>query len=156
MASPEPHVISVNVSPGGIPKSPVAEARVDMAGIDGDGHHHEKHNTPLQALSLLDVEDLDDLAREGFGVRPGATGENVTCRGLDVDALSVGDRLRFSGGLVIEITKRRNPCYVLDAIDPALKAAARGRIGFYARIIEPGALRCGEAIAVERAANVPR
>jgi MOSC domain-containing protein YiiM len=144
-------IVSVNISGGGIPKLPVAEADVTAAGLDGDAHDHEKHNTPVQAISLIDLEDLEDLRGEGFAVGPGATGENVTVRGLGVDALDLGDRLRLSGGVTLEVTKMRKPCYVLDAIDPELKKAIVGRCGAYARVLEGGRVRPGETIAVEKA-----
>lgn len=145
-------VISVNLSPGGIPKAPVDVGRVTVSGLDGDGHNHAKHNSPLQALSIIDVEDLHDLQREGFEVFPGATGENLTVCGLDVDSLSIGDRLRFSGGVEAEITKVRNPCYVLDAIDPRLKSSIVGRCGVLAKVTREGDIRPGETIAVIRSA----
>lgn len=142
------HVVSVNISPGGIPKRPVDVARVMYDGLAGDAHDHQKHNTPLQAVSLLDVEDLNDLRNEGFDVFPGATGENLTVRGLHVDDLKVGTRLRFSGGVEIELTKKRQPCFVLDAIDPALKKVIVGRCGFLAKVICEGEIRPGETIHV--------
>ncbi len=99
-----PTIVSVNVSDGGIPKLPVDAIEVGTDGLLGDAHDHEKHNTPLQAVSLLDIEDLDDLQTEGFAVAPGACGENLTVRGLDADGLEPGDRLRFAGGVELEIT----------------------------------------------------
>lgn len=148
MSEQQGTVISINVGPGGIPKRPVESIAVGFDGLEGDGHDHDKHNTPMQAVSLLDVENLDDLRAEGFVVAPGAMGENITCRGLDVDRLSVGDRLCFTGGLEIELSKRRTPCFVLDAIDPQLKVAAAGRIGFYAKVITPAVLTPDETITV--------
>jgi MOSC domain-containing protein YiiM len=124
-----------------------------VTGLAGDAHNHEKHNTPLQAICIIDVEDLDDLRREGFAVGPGATGENLTVRGLNVDALEPGDRLRFSGGVELELTKKRKPCYVLDAIDPRLKDAIAGRCGAYAKVVATGRVRAGETIAVLTAAR---
>jgi MOSC domain-containing protein YiiM len=144
-------VIAVNTSPGGIPKTPLQSGRVDVDGVRGDGHNHSKHVTPMQAICLIDAEDLDDLRDECYDVHPGATGENITLRGLKppgVDALAVGDRLRFSGGVEIELTKARKPCYVLDAIDPALKTAIRGRCGYYAKVITTGEVRPGETVEV--------
>ena len=47
-------------------------------------------------------------------------------------------------------TKRRKPCYVLDAIDPRLKDVIVGRCGFYAKVLKTGRLRAGESIVVER------
>ncbi len=101
-------------------------------------------------MSIIDQEDLDDLREEGFDVGPGATGENVTVRGLSVDDLDCGDRLEFSGGVLLELTKKRKPCYVLDAIDPRLKDVIVDRCGFYARVVRPGTIRPGERIGVER------
>jgi MOSC domain-containing protein YiiM len=149
---PSPIVIAVNISPGGIPKSPVAVGTVTFAGLAGDGHHHAKHNSPLQALSIIDLEDLEDLRREGFDVYPGATGENITVRHLEVDSLAVGDRLRFAGGVEVELTRVRNPCYVLDAIDPQLKTGIFGRCGVLAKVLREGEIRAGEAIEVIRLA----
>ncbi len=99
MSDSRPTVVSVNITPGGIPKRPIEVGAVTTDGIHGDAHDHEKHNTPLQAISLFDIEDLDDLAGEGFDVGPGALGENLTVRDLNVDALEPGDRLRLSGGV---------------------------------------------------------
>jgi MOSC domain-containing protein YiiM len=139
-------IISVNISPGGIPKLPIDSGQVTMTGIAGDAHDHEKHNTPLQALCLIDAEDLDDLRREGFPVLPGTVGENLTITGLDVDRLGAGVRLRCSGGVEMELTKRRKPCYVLDAISPELKQAIVDRCGMYARVVREGVIQPGETI----------
>ena len=148
-----PIVVSVNTSPGGIPKHAVAVGEVTPGGLAGDAHDHDKHNTPMQAISIIDVEDLEDLRAEGFDVAPGATGENVTVRALDVDDLGVGDCLHFSGGVRLELTKKRQPCFVLDAIDPELKRAIVSRCGFYAKVVETGRVQAGETIHVERGAS---
>ncbi len=147
---PSPIVVSVNISPGGIPKTPISTGNVALGGLHDDGHHHAKHRTPLSAVSICDVEDLDDLRREGFDVFPGAIGENLTVQHLDADALMVGDRLVFSGGVEIEITKHRQPCYVLDAISPDLKRVVVGRCGVLAKVLREGLVRAGESIDVIR------
>ena len=148
MIEPSAIVVAVNVSAGGIPKFSVDAGSVRGPGLEGDAHNHEKHNSPLQALSLIDLEDLDDLRHEGFDVFPGATGENITVRGVNIDARDIGDRIRFSGGVEIELTKRRKPCYVLDAIDPELKNVIVGRCGYLAKVIAPGTIRAGETVTV--------
>jgi len=145
-----PQVVSINISAGGIPKRPVQRIEVLESGLRDDAHHHEKHNTPLQAISLIDVEDLDDLRAEGFWVHPGATGENITVRNLQVDGLVVGDRLKFSGGVELELNKVRQPCFVLDSIHSQLKKAIIGRCGYLAKVITPGWLTSGESIEVQQ------
>ncbi|MHC4216909.1 MAG: MOSC domain-containing protein [Planctomycetota bacterium] len=148
MSETRPTIISVNISPGGIPKQPIDAGFVSTDGIVGDGHEHEKHITPLQAICLIDEEDLDDLRAEGYEVGPGTTGENLTVRGLSVDELTPGVRLRLSGGVELEYTKPRGPCFVLDAISPQLKEVVKGRLGGYAKVITPGEIRAGETIDV--------
>lgn len=148
MSTERPRVVAVNISPGGIPKTPLEVGEVKTPGIVGDGHNHEKHITPMQALCLFDVAGIEELKAEGYPLSPGAIGENITIDGMDVDELEIGDRLRFSGGVEIEITKRRKPCYVLDAIDQTLKKALIDRCGVYAKIITEGQLRPGETVEI--------
>jgi MOSC domain-containing protein YiiM len=148
MNTAAPTVVSVNISPGGIPKRPIDVGRVEAPGIVGDGHNHAKHSSPMVAVSFIDIEDLDDLRAEGYAVYPGAMGENVTLRGLDTDALRIGDRLRFSGGVEVEVTKMRKPCYVLDSIHPKLKEVSKGRCGCLAKVIQAGEIRAGEIVEV--------
>jgi MOSC domain-containing protein YiiM len=152
MSLSRPTVISINISPGGIPKRPIDRGRVIDTGLVGDAHNHPKHGGPKQALCLFDIRVLDALRAEGFDVYPGAVGENLTISGLDVEALVIGDRLLFSGGVEAEISKRRSPCATLDPIHPDLKTAMVGRSGWYARVLVPGEIRTGETIEVVRGA----
>jgi MOSC domain-containing protein YiiM len=144
-------VLAVSVSPGGIPKTPVPSGEVRETGIVGDAQEHEKHRKIARAISIQDEELLDELKGEGYPVTWGAMGENLTVRGLHVQRLSPGTRLVFSGGLELELTEVRRPCFVLDAIDPKLKEDVIGRCGFLARVVRPATVRPGETIDVARA-----
>jgi MOSC domain-containing protein YiiM len=141
-------VVAVNISPGGIPKLPVDDIFVIDDGLVGDGRAHAKHLKPTRAVSLLDEEIVDALREEGYAVGPGAMGENLTVRALDLQRLAVGARLRVDGGVEIELTEPRKPCFVLDSIDPALQTAVLGRFGFMAKVITGGWLRCGASVEV--------
>ena len=125
---------------------PVDSIRVTPSGLEGDGHNHEKHRTPIQAVCLQDVEKLNELREEGYSVEAGTTGENLTVRDLHVNHLPVGTILRFSSGVVMELTKVRKPCYVLDAIHPKLKEDIMGRCGLYAKVIQEGTLCIGDRV----------
>ena len=149
LSKPQPYVLSINISPGGIPKFPVDSIGLTFAGLESDGHDHEKHRTPLQAVCLQDIEKLQELRAEGFDLDCGTTGENLTVRHLGVNQLPVGTILEFSGGVILELTKVRKPCYVLDAIDPRLKEVIVGRCGSYAKVLKEGFLKKGETIRVK-------
>ena len=146
----KPQVISINISKGGIPKLPVDSIRILFKGLAGDGHNHEKHNNPLQAVCLQDFEKIDELNQHGYSLLPGMTGENLTVRNLNINCLPLGTTLKFSGGVAMEISKVRKPCYVMDAIHLKLKEDALDRHGMYAKVIQEGMLTTGETIEVIR------
>ena len=141
-------VISINVSPGGIPKISQPMIRVGIEGLEGDGHNHEKQRTPLQAVCIQDVEKLEELKGEGYSLVPGTTGENLTVQNLNVNNLPLGTILRFANGVVLELSKVRKPCYVLDSINPRLKEDIVNRCGTYAKVLCEGVLIQGESIQV--------
>ncbi len=144
-----PQVVAVCTSGGGIPKLARPFVEVNSAGLKGDGHNHAKHNTPMQAVCLQDIEALEELSAEGFTLSCGTTGENLTIRHGRVNQLPVGTILEFEGGVVLELTKIRKPCYVLDAIDPRLKEVIIDRCGIYARVVQEGIIKAGESFQIK-------
>jgi molybdopterin adenylyltransferase len=143
----EARIIGISISQGGIPKFPRQEAVITTAGLMGDGHNHAKHNTPNQAVSLQDIELLEDVCREhGIALPCGTIGENLMVKGLHVQRMALGTQLQLAGGVILELTKVRQPCYVLDSIDPRLKQWMLGRCGMYAKVVREGVVRTGEAV----------
>ena len=149
-------VVSVNTSEGGIPKPPRESAFVSTAGLDGDGHDHESHRSPLQAVSMIDGEILDSLRDEGFDLAPGDLGENLTLRGVRIQECALGDRVRFSSGLELEITKVRTPCYVLDSISTEFKRILWNRCGMYGRVFNEATISPGDSVEVSSCGEEPR
>ncbi len=144
----KPHVVSINISKGGVPKLPIDSVNIIEKGLIGDEHNHEKHYRLTQAVCIQDVERLHELCAKGYPLKPGTAGENLTVRGLNVNALPVSTVLEFSGGVVLEITRSRPTCYVMDQIHPKLKEDATNCHGMYARVLKEGILNNGETIDV--------
>jgi MOSC domain-containing protein YiiM len=163
-------VLAVAVSPTHtFHKAPTATIRL-LAGVGVEGDAHAgmtvKHRSRVKAdptqpnlrqVHLLPAERLAELAAEGFAVKPGQLGENVTTTGLDLHALPVGTRLRLGPYAVIKLAGLRNPCTQLDGFQPGLTAACLGRdvegrltrkAGVMAVVIEGGEVRAGNAIDV--------
>lgn len=143
-------VISINISNGGIPKKPVDSVNITEKGLEGDGHNHEKHYRSSQAVCIQDIESLEALSQKGYPLAPGTGGENLTVEGVNVNLLPIGTVLEFSGGVILEITRIRPTCYVMDQIDPGLKDAATNCHGMYAKVNQSGVLLCGEHIKVKQ------
>lgn len=145
----QPFVLSINISKGGIPKLPVDSVNITAKGLEGDGHNHEKHYRLTQAVCIQDMESLEDLGVKGYPLSPGTAGENLTVRHLKVNSLSIGTILKFSGGVQLEITRVRAPCYVMDQINPQLKEDANDCHGMYAKVLREGELKVGESIEIK-------
>jgi MOSC domain-containing protein YiiM len=119
----------------------------------------------LRQVHLIHEELLEELRAHGFNVHPGAVGENVTTRGLDLLALPQATRLRLGEEAVVELTGLRNPCSQLDryqkglmqaVLDRAPDGALIRKAGVMAVVLEGGAVRPGDRIVVELPAGEPQ
>ena len=148
-------IVQINISTGGLPKLPIAEAEVTPEGIRGDSWAHPQiHGGPNQALLLITREGIGQLIAQGYPIFPGALGENLTTEGLDRRQMRIGQRYRI-GEVVLELTKMRAPCGSLDVYGSSIKQAvydARVRAGdassprwglggFYASVLQSGVIR---------------
>lgn len=125
------------------------------SGIVGDSIGNKKfHGGDDQAVYAYAREDLDvwqeRLDRE---LTNGMFGENITTAGVDVTGAVIGERWRVgSDGLLLEVTRPRTPCKTFETrlgIRGWIKTFTHGGTpGAYLRIVEPGHLQAGDAIAV--------
>ena len=153
-------IVQVNISPGGVPKTPILSGTIEALGVVGDRHAHPRfHGGPRKAVLIIASEVVDELAGRGYPVFYGALGENLTTRGFDVRDVRIGDTVR-AGGAVLEITSARVPCSQLDVYGPSIKAeiydklvkagdpssARWGVSGWYASVLQPGPVGPGDPI----------
>jgi MOSC domain-containing protein YiiM len=145
-------------------------------GVEGDAHQGVtvKHRSRvarnpdepnLRQVHLIHAELHDELRAVGMEVAPGAMGENVTTRGVDLLALPAGTRLMLGERAVVEVKGLRNPCRQLDGIVPGLMAATLARAadesliykaGVMGVVLADGEVRPGDPIRVELPAGERR
>lgn len=100
-------------------------------GVKGDAHagktvQHiwDKARTPdapnLRQVHLVHEEIFEELAEQGFNVRPGDIGENIVTRGVDLLNLPLRTKIEFPSGAAIELTGLRDPCKKLNKIQEGL------------------------------------
>ena len=129
-------VFRINLSDGGVPKLPVAEARVTKGGVAGDRQRYTTfHGGPDRAVSLFSLDVIERLRAEGHPIEPGSTGENVTVTGVDWRLLAPGSRLAIGREVVLEITGYAAPCGTIKA------SFAGGRIKRISQKVNPGESR---------------
>jgi MOSC domain-containing protein YiiM len=141
-------------------------------GVEGDVHAGKtvKHRSRvrrdptqpnLRQVHLIHAELFDELQDQGFDVKPGDMGENVTTRGVDLLGLPAGTKLQLGAEAVVEITGLRNPCAQLNDLQEGLLAAVldrddEGRLirkaGVMGIVLTGGTVRAGDAIVIERPA----
>ena len=141
--------------PGPRRRGPAGEG---FSGVDGDyigsGRHHGGSDQAVYAFSR---EELDHWARElGRDLPDGMFGENITTTGLDVDASEYGD-LWTIGGAVLRASAPRVPCATfaqrMGEKGWVRRFTERGRGGTYLAVVEPGAVRPGDEITVQRSGS---
>jgi len=146
-------IVQINISPGGVPKLPVPEARVTTLGLEGDLHRDmEVHGGPERALCIFSLEQIHVLQTEGHNISPGAIGENLTVEGLDWERVTPGSRLELGAGVLIEVTRYTSPCFNIKKsfADGDFSRVSQkrnpGSSRVYARVISEGMIRQGDTV----------
>jgi len=112
-------------------------AAVTDRGLSGCAHARA---TSKRQVLLVDRETLDAM-----NLQPGIIRENITTDGLNVNGLSIGQRLRV-GAALLEVSAVCTPCDQLEKVRPGLRREIYGRRGMLCRVIEGGEIRVGDPI----------
>lgn len=130
-------------------RDPVAVTRLGLIGDEqGDTVHHGGPDKAVLAYASEHYtawsEQLGDLAYPAFG-------ENLTTTGLLESTIVLGAVYQI-GTTVLQVTQPRQPCYKLAAFhrrpDMAVRTQQTGRTGVYFRVLQPGTVCAGDAIAL--------
>ena len=134
-------------------KAPVQGRRmVRRLNIDGDGQGDlAGHGGEHRAVFVYQIDSYrywqSELGRNDFTY--GQFGENFTVDGLSDQEVCIGDRYRI-GSALFEVTQPRVTCYRVGIRmnEPQMAAllVARGRPGFYFRVLKEGEVEAGDEI----------
>jgi MOSC domain-containing protein YiiM len=161
-------VFAVSADAGHHFSKPVCEAiRLIVGhGVEGDAHggpyvkhRHLARRRPRLAnerqVHLIEAEVLDALAAEGFDVKPGALGENIMTRGVDLRRMPLGTCLHLGASAIVELRGLRTPCVLIDRLQKGLlralicdNAVPRFRAGVMGIVRAGGWVRPGDHVGV--------
>lgn len=119
-------------------QSVVSALAVAGQGLQGDASFG--HET--RQILIMENETLAE-----FGLPAGDVRENMTVEGVQLAGLPAGARVR-AGAVLLEVTMDCAPCQFIEDKRPGLRAALQGRRGTLFRVIEGGAVRVDDKIAV--------
>ncbi len=167
----QPKVLAVSASPThSFSKETVSEiVLLKGLGVQGDAHCGQavKHRSRaakfpdmpnLRQVHLIHSELFGEVAKQGFEVRPGNMGENITTVGIDLLVLPKGTLLRVGEEAVLEVTGLRNPCSQIDKFQKGLMAATLDKdengemirkAGIMSIVLVGGIVRAGDPITVQ-------
>ena len=153
-------ILQINVKPNtpgevGLPKVAIDSADISYLGVEGDYNRfrfNKKNNDPEMAIMLISMDILKDLNNEGWPVKPGDLGENLTLQNIEYDKINPGQRYKV-GEAEIEISIICDPCSNLsalpyvgkDKISTFIKTLMKRR-GGYARVIKEGHISSGDPV----------
>lgn len=127
---------------------------VGALGLEGDEQADRKHHGGPEMAVLMYAAAHYEAWRTEPGLAemgPGGLGENLTVSGLDERSVCVGDVLAV-GGCVLQVSSPRAPCNSISRRwnDATLLRRVTERLwtGWYLRVLEPGAVRAGDAVAL--------
>jgi MOSC domain-containing protein YiiM len=148
-------LVSINVSPGGVPKRRVTDAKVSLLGLLKDAQNDKKHHGgPERAVCVYSLEKIHSLQAEGHPIDVGTAGENVTVEGIDWDLVVPGARIRLGDEVLLEVASFTKPCKTIKAsfIDGRFARISQklhpGWSRVYTRVLSEGEIRFGDAVEV--------
>lgn len=116
-------------------------------GIDGDAHAGAWH----RQVSFLATESIEAAQKKGFQVTFGDFAENIATEGIDWPRMPVGTRVKLGNSALVEVTQIGKECHKKCAIYYQAGDCIMPREGVFARVLEGGNIRCGDAVVIEGA-----
>ena len=144
---------SLNVSSGGVPKTPVESAMILFGNVEGDSQNNKNHGGFKRAVCLYSLELINKLNFEGHPIFPGSTGENMTLEGLDWNQFEIGLKLSV-GNTIVELTQPAKPCKIISSsflssdFNRISESKFPGWSRWYASVIKEGLVVVGDSVFI--------
>jgi MOSC domain-containing protein YiiM len=118
--------------------------------IEGFGIEHDAHanDATHRQVSLLAQESIKKMQDMGLDVHAGDFAENITTSGVDLLSLPLGTRVRLGDSALLEITQHGKKCHAPCAIYHQAGTCVMPTEGIFARVLEGGSVKVGDAITV--------
>lgn len=126
----------------GTVKEDVGEATlIEGMGLEGDAHAGFMH----RQVSLLSLEDIEKMREKMPNLGPGSFAENITVKDLDMDSLSIGDRISV-GETLLEVTQIGKECHSKCEIFKITGDCIMPKKGIFCAVIKGGRVKKGDVV----------
>jgi len=132
----------------GTVKHQIAEGLVrEDFGLAGDAHAEASIK---RQVSLMTIESINRMRKEGYDVVPGSFAENLTTEGIELLSLPIGTRLSVGDNILLEITQIGKECHSGCAIFKQVGKCIMPKEGVFTRVVKGGKVKAGDEIRVTR------
>ena len=145
---------SINVSNGGVPKTPRDSVHITVGGCVGDRQRNLRiHGGPSRAVCIYSYDLIRALRAEGHPIGPGTIGENLTLAGVRWSEVCSGTIIEV-GDVRLEVTKSATPCRnIVDSVlggEIARVSEQRfaGWSRWYCRVLREGVVAVGDRVSI--------
>jgi MOSC domain-containing protein YiiM len=92
----------------------------------------------------------DAGADDEYALNPGDYAENLTLRGIDLAAVSIGDTLSIGADVLLEVTAIGKECHQHCAVYKRLGDCVMPREGVFTKVLRGGQIAAGDEVRVTR------
>jgi MOSC domain-containing protein YiiM len=114
-------------------------------GIDGDAHSGIWH----RQVSLLPVEDIDEMKKVIPDLKPGDFAENITTQGIDLDHIKIGDRIIVGEDIVLEVSQIGKECHSGCEIQKLTGECIMPTKGVFTKVLKGGIVKRDDSLRVQ-------
>jgi len=139
-------VVAVCISENkGTSKKNVGSAIViEGFGLKDDAHAGNWH----RQASLLSIESIEKMKRNGLVIGPGDFGENITTEGLELTSLPIGTELKIGKKVILRVTQIGKICPRPCAIYYKVGYCIMPKEGIFAAVIKGDLIKVGDKIDI--------
>jgi MOSC domain-containing protein YiiM len=130
----------------GTVKHPVSEGNIKVDfGMLSDAHAEAGIK---RQVSLMTIESINRMQKEGYNVVPGSFAENLTTEGIDLLSMPIGTRFAVGDEILLEITQIGKECHTGCAIFKQVGKCIMPKEGVFTKVLRGGVVRAGDEIKV--------
>jgi MOSC domain-containing protein YiiM len=130
----------------GTVKKPITEGSIqEDFGLSNDAHAEAGIK---RQVSLMTIESINRMRKEGYDVVPGSFAENLTTEGIDLLSMPIGTRFAVGDHILLEITQIGKECHTGCAIFKQVGKCIMPKEGVFTKVLRGGVVKAGDEIEV--------
>ena len=132
----------------GTVKQPVPQGIIEEDfGMASDAHAERGIK---RQVSLMSIESINRMRKEGYDVVPGSFAENLTTEGIDLLSMPIGTRFAVGDKILLEITQIGKECHTGCAIFQQVGKCIMPKEGVFTKVLRGGVVKAGDEIRVSQ------